>query len=882
MRFSPVLLSLLALTALFAGAGDAQNIVEVQIGDVFPANLSTPHPYAPPVREGQPVWSAPIQHRGGWLIKVHLTRIDLGPEDYVVIRDAKGNEVDRITAREANPLREIWALSVPGELAVVELWAGPGGGGRYGFDIDRYAWIWDPNNKPGIDSTCLTNDRERIACYKDSPTKPASVFQHGRAVCGMARVNSTATFCSGALASRDGLFFTCNHCVSTQSSADSLEVWFDYEHASCSGSTRLPTIRIRGPHQMVWTSNCNDASLIRLNPSGVSAAGLDVPGTHDYLLNEPGPLTLNERCWVPGHPAGNPKEVSYQGNPTPQVTVTAKRIRCTGNNFFGHTADTTGGSSGSTVLNQENRRIGVHGYAGCNTSQPVGSNGAARMDLIWPQVQQHFMDWNQTIRMVPDGDDRSTPVGNGTPIPFNTSEARTQTLFEASDLGRRGPIHEIALASTSLTTIRIARLEVRMAHRSQTGLSTIFKDNLAQDATVVFDGPLTWNVVNDGWVKLGLKTPFDYNGADNLVVEYRVKGLTGGTLFHSGWQGNASGKPIRNHATGPGSFDATTAAVTNEAAGMKHRFYFAYRPRAVTVPESDPVSPDPAGTVFKSSEARCQWFIPRDMMAAHGSLVGLTWAGSETGLLGAQDLEVRIAATASTGFGSSFATNIAGAQTVFSAARGDLRLVKGQWHGLPFASAFTYDGTGNLVVEVRYRGGSGGARCYRNTDGTNGVKRAIATGAGAYSAATASTVDTAAPKLRFLFANATRVKPGAARVGQIMNLTWSAPDFAGKAYLGAAAFDAGPGIQLPGDDTRVVPLNLDPLFVTSLSNPAIFRGFTGTLSASGEASGQVVIPSIPALAGVGFYLGLVVVDPTAGVPTAIADVGDSARVVIQS
>ena len=881
MRFSRSIPVCLLLVSILACSVAAQEVVEVKIGDVFPANQSTPHPYPPRIDEDQPVWSAPIYHPGGSLIKVHLNNFDLAPGDYVVIRDVKGKEVDRITAKEANPLGEIWALSVPGDLVVVELWAGAKGGKRYGFDIDRYARFWDLSSLPMAESTCLSNDRERIACYKNSPTKPASVYQHARAACGMANVNATATFCTGALASRDGLFFTCNHCVSSQSKANSLEVWFDYEHSSCSGGSVIPGIRIRGPHQMVWTSSCNDSSMIRLHPSGVNPNGTDVPGSHDYLLNEPGPLTLNEPCWIPGHPAGNPKEVSFQGNPAPQVTVPAKVIQCSpAQNFFGHTADTTGGSSGSTVLNRNNRRIGVHGYGGCRTSQPVGSNGAARMDLIWPQVQQHYMDWNQTLRMVPDGDDRSTPVGNGTDIPFGIAEARTQTLILAADIGRKGLIQDIALASTSLTTIHIARLQVRMAHRAAVTLSSNFATNLTRDARVVFDGPLTWNVVNDGWVKIGLKVPFDFNGEDNLVVEYRVQGLTGGTLFHSAWKGGLAAKPIRNFAQGSGSFNATTATTTNEPAGMKHRIYFAYRPRVVTVPGPDPVTADPGGIPFKSGEVRYQWFIPRDSVAAHGNIVGLTWPGSETGLLRAANLQVRVAATTAT-FSSGFDANISGATTVFSSATSELRLVKGQWHGLPFSAPFPYDGTRNLVVEVRYQSGSGGALSYRNTSTSSGVQRAYGTGSGAYNSTIATGVDHRAAGIRFVFSNATRVIPGTARVGQIMTLVWSAPDFKSTAYLGAATFDTSPGIPLPGEDARILQMNADNLFFFSRFNPATFLGFSGILNTTGTASGMIFIPNLPALAGIQFYLAMVVVDPSPGVPNAIPDFSDGARVVIQ-
>jgi hypothetical protein len=874
--------TLIAVILLAAVTCSAQAVVETRIGDVLPISLGTPHPYARAVNPEQPTWSAPVHHKGAAMIKAHLREIDLAPGDYIVVRNRKGQEVDRVTAKEGNALGEMWVLSVIGDTAFIELWTAPNGGGRHGFIIDRYASIWNMPRIPLPESQCLTNDRERIACYHNSPTKPESVYQHSRAVCGMARFNATAAFCTGALASRDGLFFTCNHCVGTQSSANSLEVWFDYEHASCSGSAQLPTIRIRGPHKMVWTSNCNDASLIRLNQSAVSTT-LDIPGSHEYILNEVGKLTLGEQVWLPGHPGGRPKEVSYIGNPKPTVQSVAKVIKCSpAQNFFGHVADTIGGNSGSTVFNWENKRIGVHGYAGCRTTTPVGHNGAARMDLIWPMVKSHFGDWNETIRVIPDGDDRTTPVGGGTPIPFGTAEARSQTLLLAADIGRKGLLEEIALASTSLTTIKMARLQIRMAHTASTLLSATFSQNMT-GAVTVHDGPLNLRAVNDGWVKLGLATEFDYNGRDNLVIEYRVKGLTGGTAFHSAWKGGSAARPIRNYLTGTGAFDGKTASVTNEPAGMKHRLYFAYRPGHVTVPDGDAAAGDANGVLLASTEARYQWFLASDAVPANASIAGLSFAGVADGVFKASTIEVRMVNTTLTasGFSSSFAANLGSAVTVFSSTNFETAVLKGQWHGFDFGTTFKRDPRKSLVIELRYKGGSGGARCYRASPADPLVRRAVRVGTGAYSATTATSVDGLAPKLKIRFGSDTRVNAArTASVGKTLNFSWSAKDFGGKTYLGAAAFGTNPGIVLPGDDGRILPLNPDPLFFMSRFTPSVFVGFDGKLDSTGSAAGQVKVANVSGLAGIAFYLGVVVVDTAAGVPNGIADVSDAARVLL--
>lgn len=74
---------------------------------------------------------------------------------------------------------------------------------------------------------------------------------------------------------------------------------------------------------------------------------------------------------------------------------------------------------------------------------------------------------------------------------------------------------------------------------------------------------------------------------------------------------------------------------------------------------------------------------------------------------------------------------------------------------------------------------------------------------------------------------------------------------AGRTYMLLAGFSGtSPGTALPGGGT--LPLNLDPLSYAA-ANPAfsaIFRDFTGTLDASGEAAAELVVPSLPDLAGV--------------------------------
>ena len=78
---------------------------------------------------------------------------------------------------------------------------------------------------------------------------------------------------------------------------------------------------------------------------------------------------------------------------------------------------------------------------------------------------------------------------------------------------------------------------------------------------------------------------------------------------------------------------------------------------------------------------------------------------------------------------------------------------------------------------------------------------------------------------------------------------------AGRAYLLLIGFSGtAPGTSLPGGAR--LPLNLDPLSYAVI-NPAfssLFQDFTGMLDGAGEATAQLVVPSLPDFVGVQFSL----------------------------
>jgi hypothetical protein len=124
--------------------------------------------------------------------------------------------------------------------------------------------------------------------------------------------------------------------------------------------------------------------------------------------------------------------------------------------------------------------------------------------------------------------------GSSASLPWAQAEIRYQALVPAALLGgKKIRISNLAFAPVTSGSFTATQLEIRMAHTTQ-GLSLVFDNNLQKDRTVVFSGPASWTFTANQWSDLGLTSVFNYNGADNVVVEVRFTGGQGGASFWAG------------------------------------------------------------------------------------------------------------------------------------------------------------------------------------------------------------------------------------------------------------------------------------------------------------------------------------------------------------
>lgn len=131
--------------------------------------------------------------------------------------------------------------------------------------------------------------------------------------------------------------------------------------------------------------------------------------------------------------------------------------------------------------------------------------------------------------------------------PLNSlTDSKTQTLYWASELGRKGMVTQVAfrLRADALSS-NYPSFTLRLGHTPNTVLGSTFAANMT-DAKTVFSGTLTVpNGLKAGdWLAVPLSAPFPYDGVGNLAVEMSTQpgtrtnplaGKSDGTRFPQRW-----------------------------------------------------------------------------------------------------------------------------------------------------------------------------------------------------------------------------------------------------------------------------------------------------------------------------------------------------------
>ncbi|WBB51989.1 serine protease [Verrucosispora sp. WMMD573] len=323
-----------------------------------------------------------IQHPGATYIKVHFSSLRLAPGEYVTVSSPDGREsyrydrhLNRATGADytTDGRPGFWAMSVEGDTAVVTLHSNRSSRGS-AATIDRF-WRGYDRTEIGqhnfsTQSVCSTDARRDVVCYQSShPTE----YARGNAVARL--LISGGGMCTTWRVGNTNRMLTNKHCFSTQSAVSGSEMQFNYQCATCGGANPGPGTKVSG------------ATLYRVSSGGSSQLDYALFSVNNFaaiqgfgtLYLATSATTTGTQMYIPGHGDGSPKRLSI-------FEDTQNGARCTVRNAnyntwnISYSCDTSGGNSGSPVLNSSHRVIALHHLGGCP------SNQGAKAHLIYNEI----------------------------------------------------------------------------------------------------------------------------------------------------------------------------------------------------------------------------------------------------------------------------------------------------------------------------------------------------------------------------------------------------------------------------------------------------------------------------------------------------------------
>ncbi len=302
-------------------------------------------------------------------IKIHFSQLYLKENDQISV---KGENEEHSFSGPFNG--ETWLPSVSGETVEITL--------KKSFDSNPYFVIDEiglgfPQSSLTVESICENDDRRNAVCYDSSMQKAADpvgrmLFQSG----------GSWYLCTGSLISANSHFLTNNHCIADQSGATSLEVWWRYQSSTCDGTSGQKEYVSTGA-QFITTNASLDFTLLQLTDTKPVQSYGFIPIANRLPIQ-------GERIWIPQHGGGSIKRFAVESDMDEGGYAVVDDDNLEGwidNSDFGYYADTEGGSSGSPVLDSQNKLLGIHHF-GLPNGYSCGTymNQAVKISLIYPLI----------------------------------------------------------------------------------------------------------------------------------------------------------------------------------------------------------------------------------------------------------------------------------------------------------------------------------------------------------------------------------------------------------------------------------------------------------------------------------------------------------------
>lgn len=323
------------------------------------------------VDAGFDLWRTRIDAPGAVSIDLALKPFHLPEGAEVWLTDAGGQRVRGPYTAADNPRSgEFWTPYVPGDIAYLEVLVPKARRGELQLGIMSVQQAYrsiesgvSPFAKSGscnVDVACPEGNN-----YRDQINAVARYSVSG-GLCTGQLVNNTAQ-------DNKRYFMTANHCVSTQTAANSLVLYWKYENPTCrtpgsseSGtpiSTVNNSITQTGAAVLISTFEPSDTTLLDLLTEIPAAAS-------PFWLGWDRGTTVPSSAVGIHHPSGHEKRISFENNPLDSTDIDPPGVP--GSKHWhvpGWDLGTTEqGSSGSVLMNPQKRLIGVlsGGAASCS------------------------------------------------------------------------------------------------------------------------------------------------------------------------------------------------------------------------------------------------------------------------------------------------------------------------------------------------------------------------------------------------------------------------------------------------------------------------------------------------------------------------------------
>jgi hypothetical protein len=300
-------------------------------------------------------------------------------------------------------------------------------------------------------------------------------------------------------------------------------------------------------------------------------------------------------------------------------------------------------------------------------------------------------------------------------FPFEDSlDVKMQYLYTAAEIGGSGIITKIRMRQAYSTTADVTcpNMTIKMGHTDNAVQTTLWANNTntgqGSEQIVINNKTITIpKAAANSWVEIILDTPFEYNGVDNLVVDFerttKCSDTVNMTFFNV--TDRRAWDSVPDNIAGTAEYSATNAGVDDYLPWMQFVFVGGDNTQNYGGTNGNAVP-------FNPTSYRTQNLYLASDIKGSGPITGIAFQLNNNSVSGTYAYSLKLAhttlntLTGNTSFADNYSgtpTTVAGSVT-FTIPEG---IPAGEWFWVPVPDGvFTYNGTDNLIVEVAVTSGT--------------------------------------------------------------------------------------------------------------------------------------------------------------------------------